>query len=192
MGQSEKKKSKKEKKEKKAVEEVVEEKEAKPKKQKEKKDKKIKKDKKSSKEKDTKDKKSKKEKKEKKRKRESESDVDVDAANEPVDSKPAKKVAQEAPPAAATEETASGRWNDWTKASFGGDDAQKNKFLRLLGAKKSGNETSGSGSNYSNQSSAIDDNVNQKMSKELEKQFQDGLKMRKQSYGGKRGGLGWS
>jgi hypothetical protein len=97
-----------------------------------------------------------------------------------------------APPAAATEETASGRWNDWTKASFGGDDAQKNKFLRLLGAKKSGNETSGSGSNYSNQSSAIDDNVNQKMSKELEKQFQDGLKMRKQSYGGKRGGLGWS
>lgn len=136
------------------------------------------------------DKKSKKDKTEKKRKRESEFDSEVDI--EPVDSRSTKKIAQEAPPAARTEETVSGRWNDWTKASFGGDDAQKNKFLRLLGAKKAGNEASGSGSSFSNQSSAIDDSVNQKMSKDLEKQFQDGLKMRKQGYGGKRGGLGWS
>jgi hypothetical protein len=98
--------------------------------------------------------------------------------------------------AAAPQETASGRWNDWTKASFGGDDAQKNKFLRLLGAKKAGNSSStateGPSHTQQHQSSAIDDNVNQKMNQDLEKQFQDGLKMRKQQYGGKRGGLGWS
>jgi hypothetical protein len=44
----------------------------------------------------------------------------------------------------------------------------------------------------SSHQSAIDDNVNQKMNQDLEKQFQDGLKMRKQQYGGKKGGLGWS
>lgn len=96
------------------------------------------------------------------------------------------------PSAAVFEETASGGWNDWTKASFGGDDAQKNKFLRLLGAKKTGNMTSTSTEAGSSHQSAIDDNVNQKMNQDLEKQFQDGLKMRKQQYGGKKGGLGWS
>lgn len=101
------------------------------------------------------------------------------------------------PSAAASEESSSGRWNDWSKASFGGDDAQKNKFLRLLGAKKAGNDTApsphtGLGDSPQSSHSAIDTGFSQRINQDLEKQFQDGLKMRKQQFGGKRGGLGWS
>ncbi|KAH8556824.1 small acidic protein family-domain-containing protein [Umbelopsis sp. PMI_123] len=161
--------------------------EDKPKKQK--KDKKVKKDKKEKKEKKAKKEKDSKDKKEKKRKHES------DSENEAT---PVKKLATptEAPSAAAAEESNSGRWNDWTKASFGGDNAQKNKFLRLLGAKKGSSTTSSPqttlGESSGTSHSAIDAGFSQKMNQDLEKQFQDGLKMRKQQYGGKRGGLGWS
>ncbi|KAI8578872.1 hypothetical protein K450DRAFT_244903 [Umbelopsis ramanniana AG] len=100
-------------------------------------------------------------------------------------------------PSAAEVAEESGRWNDWSKASFGGDDAQKNKFLRLLGAKKAGNDAAptphaGLGDSSQSSHSAIDAGFKQRMNQDLEKQFQDGLKMRKQQFGGKRGGLGWS
>lgn len=70
-------------------------------------------------------------------------------------------------------------WNDWDSAKFA-DDSRKNKFLRLLGAKK-------------NQSSLVPGEqkvVDQvKFDREMEKQFEVGRQMQFGS-AGKRSGLG--
>lgn len=39
--------------------------------------------------------------------------------------------------------------------------------------------------------SAIDSDVASKVATDLEKQFQDGVKLKKQQYGGRKGGLGF-
>ncbi|ORX50887.1 hypothetical protein DM01DRAFT_1337485 [Hesseltinella vesiculosa] len=128
--------------------------------------------------KEKKDKKDKKEKKEKKDKKEKHQHKDV---KEDIPAQPA------APPAA--EQTATGGWNDWNKASFGGDMAQKNKFMRLLGAKKQQPSTAQPSSSIK---SAIDADEGSRISNNLEKQFNDGLQFRKQQQMGRRGGLGFS
>lgn len=104
-------------------------------------------------------------------------------------------------PQATTEATAG--WNDWNKASFDGDDAKKNKFLRLLGAKKSTSATAtqafvpatvkkSGGGLYGGLKSAIDEDEKQRISNDLEKQFDHGLQFRKQMQMGRRGGLGFN
>lgn len=89
---------------------------------------------------------------------------------------------------------ATGGWNNWDKASFGGDDAKKDKFLRLLGAKKSSsdNQEKKKGGLYGSLKSAIDEDENHRISHDLEKQFDHGLQFRKQMQKGRRGGLGFN
>ncbi|KAJ8663350.1 hypothetical protein O0I10_000589 [Lichtheimia ornata] len=91
----------------------------------------------------------------------------------------------------------SGGWNNWNKASFGGDQQQKDKFLRLLGAKKASNQPSerqqtkkSGGGLYGSLKSAIDEDEKHRISNDLQKQFEDGLRFRKQQQMGRRGGLG--
>lgn len=101
-------------------------------------------------------------------------------------------------PQATTESTAG--WNDWNKASFDGDDQKKNKFLRLLGAKKSAPAATqafvpakkSGGGLYGGLKSAIDEDEKQRISNDLEKQFDHGLQFRKQMQMGRRGGLGFN
>ena len=70
--------------------------------------------------------------------------------------------------------------------------------MRLLGAKKSGNQqpqTSATpkksgGGLYGSLKSAIDEDEKTRISNDLQRQFNDGLKMRKQQQMGRRGGLG--
>ncbi|ORZ10833.1 hypothetical protein BCR42DRAFT_422116 [Absidia repens] len=106
------------------------------------------------------------------------------------------------------EQVISGGWNDWNKASFGGDQQKKNKFLRLLGAKKPTNDTTEpkdegatsvstpkqkkKGGLFGSLKSAIDEDEGDRIRGELEKQFQDGLQFRKQQQMGRRGGLGFN
>ncbi|KAI8079805.1 uncharacterized protein BX664DRAFT_202770 [Halteromyces radiatus] len=95
-----------------------------------------------------------------------------------------------------SEQESTGGWNDWSKASFGGDQEQKSKFLRLLGAKKSSaNKDEGNKKKtglFGSLKSAIDEDEGQRISNQLEKQFQDGLQFRKQQQMGRRGGLGFN
>ncbi|CAO3585833.1 unnamed protein product [Absidia cylindrospora] len=105
------------------------------------------------------------------------------------------------------EQVVSGGWNDWNKASFGGDQEKKNKFLRLLGAKKPANDTTEpkdesaasasmpkqkKGGLFGSLKSAIDEDEGDRIRGDLEKQFQDGLQFRKQQQMGRRGGLGFN
>lgn len=113
-----------------------------------------------------------------------------------------KKVEQEEPKDKAKEEEqqrkeqqATGGWNDWSKASFGGDQAQKEKFMRLLGANKnkaaaSADKPKKTGGLYGSLKSAIDEDEGARIANDLEKQFQSGLQFRKQMFSGRRGGLG--
>lgn len=86
-------------------------------------------------------------------------------------------------------------WNNWEASSFG-DDARKNKFLRLMGAKKTGDTPSqppqkkglfGSlrASTAAPEPSAIDSSTEQKITHDLASQFQDALLRRNC-----RGGIG--
>lgn len=84
-------------------------------------------------------------------------------------------------------------WNNWNNASFNGDDAKKNKFLRLMGAKKTGNQPEKKkGGLYGGLKSAIDEAENHRISHDLEKQFDHGLQFRKQMQKGRHGGLGFN
>lgn len=101
-------------------------------------------------------------------------------------------------PAQIQESTPGAGWNDWNKASFDGDDAKKNKFLRLLGAKKptapsqSFTPAKKSGGLYGGLKSAIDEDEKERITNDLEKQFDSGLQLRKQMQMGRRGGLGFN
>ncbi|KAJ1670371.1 hypothetical protein EV182_008254, partial [Spiromyces aspiralis] len=88
--------------------------------------------------------------------------------------------------------------NDWSKAEFESDE-RKNKFLRLMGAMKSqpqgakgAQHQSTSPAKKSNsriESSAINSDVSKKIQADLERQFEQGLAMRKQRFKG-AGGMG--
>ncbi|ORY92281.1 small acidic protein family-domain-containing protein [Syncephalastrum racemosum] len=95
-------------------------------------------------------------------------------------------------------EQSQGGWNNWSKATFGGDASKQDKFMRLLGAKKGGkndstSSTSGNGSEskkkslYGSLKSAIDEDENQRITNDLEKQFRSGIHFRQSN---RRGGLG--
>ncbi|ELR17096.1 uncharacterized protein ACA1_057300 [Acanthamoeba castellanii str. Neff] len=85
-------------------------------------------------------------------------------------------------------------WNNWEASSFG-DDARKNKFLRLMGAKKTEDNPSqppqkkglfGSlRASSAPEPSAIDSSTEQKITHDLTSQFQDALQRRNC-----RGGIG--
>ncbi len=100
------------------------------------------------------------------------------------------------------QESNSGKWNDWTASSFESDE-RKNRFLRLMGAKKTetcsantkgkkglfgGLTASGSTSSSSSAAlpSAINNNVAKEINNNLESQFDDALWRR-----GARGGIGF-
>ena len=72
-------------------------------------------------------------------------------------------------------------WNDWDSAKFA-DESRKNKFLRLLGAKK--NQSSGSGGGEQK----VVDQV--KFDRDMEKQFEVGRQMQFGSAGKRSSGLG--
>ncbi|KAI9032690.1 small acidic protein family-domain-containing protein [Phycomyces nitens] len=143
--------------------------------------------------KDKKEKKSKKSKKDKKESDTSDSDdtkKDRDHSCKATTSVPKVEEKKEEPA------TTTG-WNDWSKASFGGDQEQKSKFMRLLGANKTANKETAAapkkkGGLFGSLKSAIDEDENQRIANDLEKQFKGGLQMRKQQYTGQRGGLGFS
>ncbi|KAI9004772.1 hypothetical protein BC832DRAFT_592703 [Gaertneriomyces semiglobifer] len=80
-------------------------------------------------------------------------------------------------------------WNDWSKASFEGNDARKDKFLRLLGAKKAGIDTSGSSG--TDAPSAINANFGKKIENDMLAQFAQGQAMQQKLRQGKRMGLGF-
>lgn len=200
MGKSDKKDKKSEK--------IIDKKEKKVKKEKkEKLDKASKKSKKERKDKDKSSKKDKKERKDKdksskkdKKRKHSESDSEEEFVVHKKN-KVAEPVVVESKPQAPVEATAG--WNDWNKASFDGDDAKKNKFLRLLGAKKSSPATAtqafvpasgkkSGGGLYGGLKSAIDEDEKKRISNDLEKQFDHGLQFRKQMQMGRRGGLGFN
>ncbi|KAF9934301.1 hypothetical protein FBU30_002440, partial [Linnemannia zychae] len=100
------------------------------------------------------------------------------------------------------------RWNDWSQADLG-NEKQNDKFLRLLGAKKNNPDGSATAtpakkgglfgslgslattSSHTNTDSAIDSMVGRKVTRDLEKQFKDGLKIRQQMKKGKSVGLGF-
>ncbi|OMJ16334.1 hypothetical protein AYI69_g7870 [Smittium culicis] len=96
---------------------------------------------------------------------------------------------------AASLNPGSTKWNQWEKSSFS-NDARKNKFLRLMGAKKSGIDvnTSAAGKPAAEPSntytSAIEASTNKEISSNLEKQFQMGLEMRKMKNRGRNVGFG--
>ncbi|OUM63386.1 hypothetical protein PIROE2DRAFT_10107 [Piromyces sp. E2] len=186
--------------------EEVKEKKYKDKKEKhkDKKEKKEKKDKKDKKEKH-KDKKDKKEKKDKKDKKEKHKDKEVKEKKEKEKEEEKKEIKPE------TSNSGSGHWNDWSKATFHGDTQKKEKFLRLLGAKKSENKdasttdsstpagkkkglfgslkASSNSSGYQNQS-AIDDKFSRKMENDMEKQFEMARQFQLGRKKGKRMALG--
>jgi len=80
-----------------------------------------------------------------------------------------------------------GNWNNWDMSNFK-DPAEKDKFLRLMGAKKSSNTNEPSVvTDKATKDSAINNAVAQKINSDLEKQYDFGMKMK-----GNRGGLGFS
>ncbi|OLY84298.1 hypothetical protein AYI68_g1534 [Smittium mucronatum] len=92
------------------------------------------------------------------------------------------------------------KWNQWEKSNFESEE-RKNKFLRLMGAKKGSESEKPPASTTSNQglqgvtslnnfSSAIDRNTGMEISKSLEAQFQRGIEMRKMKNRGKNVGFG--
>lgn len=100
-----------------------------------------------------------------------------------------------------SKEPVSGKWNDWTQATFEGDKERKNKFLRLMGGGKSGSTgekklfgglASKAGASSGGVPSAIDSQVNKKIQDDLERQFQAGRQFSRQKQRGKGIGLGFS
>ncbi|OMJ21177.1 hypothetical protein AYI70_g3623 [Smittium culicis] len=87
------------------------------------------------------------------------------------------------------------KWNQWEKSSFA-NDARKNKFLRLMGAKKNGIDANASAAgkpateSSNTYTSAIEASTNREISSNLEKQFQMGLEMRKMKNRGRNVGFG--
>ncbi|KAI8997513.1 hypothetical protein BDB01DRAFT_901888 [Pilobolus umbonatus] len=174
---------------------------------KEKKEKKVKKEKKEKKEKKVKkEKKEKKEQKEKKEKKEKRKHDELEKEDEKINHKKFKvstpviqletKSKKQSNQEQSNTETEAG-WNNWNKASFGGDDAKKDKFMKLLGAKKkvdlaqSFQPAKKSSGLYGGLKSAIDEDEKERIASDLTKQFDDGLQFRKQMQMGRRGGLGF-
>ncbi|KAJ9068793.1 hypothetical protein DSO57_1025073 [Entomophthora muscae] len=103
-------------------------------------------------------------------------------------------------------------WTDWNKTSFGGDAARKEKFLKLMGAKKPASsdtqneaamptkkglfgslksslfQPKTSAGSYG--TSSLSEQTQQKIQSDLEHQFEEGLKFKKNMQRGARRGLG--
>ncbi|KAF9979291.1 hypothetical protein BGZ75_009788, partial [Mortierella antarctica] len=163
---------------------------------------------------DKEDKKDKKDKEEKKDKKEKKEKKDKKTKKEKKDKETAKeeKTTITSAPTPAPAAAAEKRWNDWSQADLG-NEKQNDKFLRLLGAKKAPATTEGSSSSasagpvkkglfgslgslpastqHTNTDSVIDGMVGRKVTRDLEKQFQDGLKIRQQMKKGRSVGLGF-
>jgi hypothetical protein len=77
-------------------------------------------------------------------------------------------------------------WNDWSKASFDGDEKRKAKFLSLLGGKKNKKESSDNGN--SNTDDAIHNE--KKIIREMENQFETSRALNQDRRNGARKGLG--
>ncbi|KAJ1973122.1 hypothetical protein H4R35_004285 [Dimargaris xerosporica] len=88
-------------------------------------------------------------------------------------------------------------WVDWSKADFGQNTARKDKFLRLLGAKKSKptQDSTPASSNGTAQSdtatSMLDRGHVCQVERNLEQQFSKGIQQRKQAMRGRKAGLGF-
>lgn len=160
---------------------------------------KSKKEKKASKKEKKEKKKSKKEKKAKKNKgttaEEKEKASNGDSAKEKEVETGASSATSASSNGGASDQGGAAGWNNWEASSFG-DDARKNKFLRLMGAKKTGDTPSqppqkkglfGSlrASTAAPEPSAIDSSTEQKITHDLTSQFQDALQRRNC-----RGGIG--
>lgn len=109
------------------------------------------------------------------------------------------------------EDSTSG-WTDWNKTSFGGDAARKEKFLKLMGAKKSAPSDSKNGAAAPAKkglfgslksslfqpkasasglgSSSLSEQAQKKIQADLEHQFEEGLKFKKNMQSGSKRGLG--
>ncbi|KAJ3277327.1 hypothetical protein HK104_003398 [Borealophlyctis nickersoniae] len=86
-------------------------------------------------------------------------------------------------------------WNDWSKASFDGNAARHEKFLRLLGAKKGTSPASPAASPAASSppaKTAINKSFEKKMEKDMVEQFEKGREITQKMRQGKRGGLGFS
>ncbi|KAJ1993761.1 hypothetical protein H4R33_000553 [Dimargaris cristalligena] len=89
-------------------------------------------------------------------------------------------------------------WTDWSQADFGANDKRKNKFLRLMGAKKTPevNPTNPkknllgtlAGAGSSDTTASLSRSAVAKVNQNLSQQFTQGLQMRKN----RQGGLGFS
>ncbi|RKP05781.1 small acidic protein family-domain-containing protein, partial [Thamnocephalis sphaerospora] len=151
--------------------------------------KKSKKEKKEKSDKDAKKKKKKKEKKEKGK------DKDGESSKASVESQRSEEAPVEARESASSAGGSS--WNDWSQADFSGDAARKDKFMRLLGAKKApaGGSTARKGLYGSLQAgtsgTAINSNVAQQMEQHMEQQFAAGIRARKDRFHGGPSGLGF-
>ncbi|KAJ3329537.1 hypothetical protein HDU91_003836 [Kappamyces sp. JEL0680] len=123
-----------------------------------------------------KSKKEKKEKKDKKDKRDGDSTPDRSSPRQEGPSQAAKTI----------DKPAAKPWNDWSSASFQGDEARKSKFLRLLGGKKAENQQLMQGGG---QSQVVDQ---RKYDRAMEKQFEQSRDLSQQQRQGKKAGLGAS
>ncbi|TPX64519.1 hypothetical protein SpCBS45565_g05803 [Spizellomyces sp. 'palustris'] len=102
-----------------------------------------------------------------------------------------KKDAQAPPANNQTGASGTGTWNDWSQASFEGDAARKNKFLRLLGAKKASNDTTVSTTSVDAPTSAIQAEVGKKIEHDIVNQFEQGRAIQQKLRQGRRVGLGF-
>ncbi|KAJ1981586.1 hypothetical protein H4R34_002010 [Dimargaris verticillata] len=92
-------------------------------------------------------------------------------------------------------------WVDWSKADFGQNAARKDKFLRLLGAKKPNatndstlvpSTTSGNGAPQSDTATSMLSRGHvRQVEHNLEQQFSKGIQQRKQAMRGRKSGLGF-
>ncbi|KNC96394.1 uncharacterized protein SPPG_08293 [Spizellomyces punctatus DAOM BR117] len=102
-----------------------------------------------------------------------------------------KKDAQAPPAENQTVASGTGTWNDWSQASFEGDAARKNKFLRLLGAKKASNDAIISTTSSNAPTSAIQAEVGKKIEHDIVNQFEQGRAIQQKLRQGRRVGLGF-
>ncbi|KAJ3361300.1 hypothetical protein GGF32_007610 [Allomyces javanicus] len=112
-------------------------------------------------------------------------------APKPAPAAPAPKSAPTPAPAPAA--APAGRWNDWTQADLG-DSGRQSKFLRLLGAKKAGADapTPAAASTASATGpTAINAQYGQRITADLEKQFEAGRSTQRGKQQGRSRGIGF-
>jgi hypothetical protein len=87
-----------------------------------------------------------------------------------------------------SEPVKNGAWNDWAKASFDGDQARKDKFLKLMGGKKGADSKLLVTSTTSPGETAIDHES--KITNRIQQQFEKSRELHQKLRQGNRGGLG--